>query len=356
MRIAFVNSTHRWGGVKTWMLDIAKALAQRGHAVRLFARPGPFPEAWEEAGLFSTTLTFGSDFSPRTIRFFRQAFCTWQPDLLIANVGKDLRTAGIAARSLNIPVIHRVGLPGDMRDKWNVRLMHRILRPAYLVPCAFIQQGLLRELPFLPPSAITAIHTGKTPVPSPPSTCSQPLRISITSQLSREKGHSDLFAALADLKKECAFFCHILGTGPYEEQLQAEATRLGLQPYCTWHGFQTDVRALLRQSDIFVLPSYREGLPNTLLEAMAEGLIPVVRDVGGVREIWPETLHPLLLPSTSTPTTWAQTLHTLLHAPTPTLLGYKAASWQACRDNFSLSSQVARLETWLWQQTQAPQG
>ncbi|MFO7718146.1 MAG: glycosyltransferase, partial [Desulfohalobium sp.] len=346
MRIAFVNATHRWGGVKTWMLDVAQALAQRGHAVRLYARPGPFPEAWERTGLCSTTVTFGSDFSLRTIRFFRRAFNSWRPDLLIANVGKDLRTAGIAARSLRIPVIHRVGLPGDMRDKWNVRLMHRLLHPAYLVPCNFIQQGLLRELPFLPPEAVTAIHTGKTPVLAPPSTCSDPLRIIISSQLSPEKGHSDLFAALAQLKDTCAFSCHILGTGPYEAQLQDEATRLGLQPFCTWHGFQTDVRAFLRQSDIFVLPSYREGLPNTLLEAMAEGLIPVARDVGGVREIWPETLNPLLLLSASTAQTWAQTLKTLLQAQSPTLLEYKAASWQACHDNFSLAQQITRLEAW----------
>ena len=347
MRIAFINSTHRWGGVKTWMLDVGQALSERGHTVTLYGRRGPFVDAWTAAGLPGRSVTFGSDFSPRSIGFFVRAFRAWTPDLILANVGKDLRTAGIAARLCGIPVIHRVGLPGDMRDKWNVRLIHRFLKPSYLVPCEFIKKGLLRELPFLSPEAVTSVHTGKTPVAVPPGQVADPLRLVISSQLSKEKGHSDLFRALARLRGQHRFVCHILGTGPFENQLQDLASELRLDHHLIWHGFQPDVRPYLRQADIFLLPSYREGLPNTLLEAMAEGLIPLARNIGGVQEVWPDSLAPFLLPEDSDPATWAAALNDLLLQPENQLLRYKAASWQACTDNFTLTTQISRLEAWL---------
>jgi glycosyltransferase involved in cell wall biosynthesis len=48
---------------------------------------------------------------------------------------------------------------------------------------------------------------------------------------------------------------------------------------------QREVAAILRSSDIFVNPSYSEGLPTSVLEAGAAGLAIVATDVGGTREI-----------------------------------------------------------------------
>jgi len=52
-----------------------------------------------------------------------------------------------------------------------------------------------------------------------------------------------------------------------------------------WLGKRSDVAELLRQSDLAVLPSWREGLPKSLLEAAASGLAMVATDVPGCREI-----------------------------------------------------------------------
>ena len=45
MRIAFVNSTKKWTGVKTWCLDMGKALQAQGHQVWIFGRPGVLARA-----------------------------------------------------------------------------------------------------------------------------------------------------------------------------------------------------------------------------------------------------------------------------------------------------------------------
>jgi len=51
------------------------------------------------------------------------------------------------------------------------------------------------------------------------------------------------------------------------------------------HGKQTDVRPFLAASDIFILPSYREGFPNVVLEASAMGLPCIVSDVNGATDV-----------------------------------------------------------------------
>ena len=38
MRIAFINATKRWGGVKTWMLEFAKIFSKKGHHVYIYGR------------------------------------------------------------------------------------------------------------------------------------------------------------------------------------------------------------------------------------------------------------------------------------------------------------------------------
>lgn len=56
MRIVYVNSTHKWGGVKTWTLDTAVWLAKRGHEITLFGRPGPFTDKSRSLGIETFAL------------------------------------------------------------------------------------------------------------------------------------------------------------------------------------------------------------------------------------------------------------------------------------------------------------
>ena len=68
IEIAFVNATHRWGGVKTWTLDVAPRLAARGHGVHLYLRrDDAFQEACRARGLSVDTLHFGPDWNPLAV-------------------------------------------------------------------------------------------------------------------------------------------------------------------------------------------------------------------------------------------------------------------------------------------------
>lgn len=62
-------------------------------------------------------------------------------------------------------------------------------------------------------------------------------------------------------------------------------------------GFQEDIRPWLEAADVFVLPSYREGFPNSLLQAGAMGLPSVATDICGCNEIIEDSLNGFLVPA-----------------------------------------------------------
>lgn len=66
--------------------------------------------------------------------------------------------------------------------------------------------------------------------------------------------------------------------------------------FIEWVGFQKDIRPFLIESDIVCLPSYREGLPKSLIEAMAIGRPIVTTDVPGCRECVDEGVNGYLVP------------------------------------------------------------
>jgi len=76
----------------------------------------------------------------------------------------------------------------------------------------------------------------------------------------------------------------VVGTGTAGEALRAEMAERDLLASCRMLGYRDDTRPLLAAADILIVPSYREGLPFTLLEAMAAGLPCVATDAGGISE------------------------------------------------------------------------
>jgi glycosyltransferase involved in cell wall biosynthesis len=77
----------------------------------------------------------------------------------------------------------------------------------------------------------------------------------------------------------------IVGGGGLFSKLEDLAQRLGLNGSVTFFGEQSDVSPFLMAADLFVLSSVTEGIPISLLEALAAGLPAVVTDVGGMSEV-----------------------------------------------------------------------
>lgn len=90
-----------------------------------------------------------------------------------------------------------------------------------------------------------------------------------------------------------------VGGGPDEDALKVRAKAEGVAERCIFLGRRDDVPRLLGASDVAVLPSFKEGFSNAVLEAMACGLPVVASDVGGNSEIIDPGINGYLLETAS---------------------------------------------------------
>ena len=103
-------------------------------------------------------------------------------------------------------------------------------------------------------------------------------------RLREPKDFTTLVRAAARLEPG-AVAVQIAGDGPDRPALEAEIARLAAGDRVELLGERADVPELLAAADVFVLPSLSEGMPISVLEAMAAGLPVVASDVGGVGEL-----------------------------------------------------------------------
>jgi glycosyltransferase involved in cell wall biosynthesis len=116
-------------------------------------------------------------------------------------------------------------------------------------------------------------------------------------RLSPEKDVTTLLKAAAlVVERHPSFRLQIAGAGPCGVELAALAGSLGLMDRVEFLGDVSDVPALLARASLFVLPSVTEGLPLTVLEAMACGLPVVATRVGGTPEAVADGVSGLLVP------------------------------------------------------------
>lgn len=119
----------------------------------------------------------------------------------------------------------------------------------------------------------------------------------------RDKGINELVTAFDKLHLEHPKTRLIL-VGSYEEMLDPlnEETKVRIEQGegIEYVGRQSDVRPWLAASDIFVFPSYREGMPNCVLEAGAMGLPCIVTDINGSNEIIVQSENGEIIPSKDT--------------------------------------------------------
>lgn len=203
----------------------------------------------------------------------------------------------LAARIAGVPgifsTVHSIANPWK---NWIHRLVDRVFAriSTRVIGCSDEVAEVLRTRDRLPPSRVVAIQNGidlNRVVGVPGNGIREELGIeqgrllmAIIGRLHEPKGHVDLLAALAAIPAELRsnLSCLIVGDGELRGLVEHEIQRLGLSDWVQLTGIRRDIPQLLAELDIFVMSSRWEGLPISLLEAMANGVACVSTAVGGV--------------------------------------------------------------------------
>lgn len=167
--------------------------------------------------------------------------------------------------------------------------------------------------------------------------------LTYTGRLIGGKGLEEVLRAAQPLvERHPACRVLIVGEGELQERLQQLAGELGLLSHVVFAGFRRDVPEVLAASDVFVLPSFSEGLPLSVLEAMAAGKPVVVSRVGGVPEIVHDGETGLMIRPGDVPGLTAALLSLIEDPARRTALG--ARGRQHVQEHFSVPSMIARYQ------------
>jgi glycosyltransferase involved in cell wall biosynthesis len=123
----------------------------------------------------------------------------------------------------------------------------------------------------------------------------------LATRMLRDKGVCEFIEA-AEIVRRRGIAVRYVAAGDVDPKNPASLEPAYLRAQCAaraieWIGHCNDIAALMRQSNVVVLPSYREGLPKVLIEAAAAGRAILTTDVPGCRDVVTDGVHGLLVPA-----------------------------------------------------------
>jgi glycosyltransferase involved in cell wall biosynthesis len=299
-----LNSADMRIGAVNDVLDLSELAAPAG--VRFTLCGTLTPELRAEAATRGARTCRGASrlLSRRTLPLYAIDVMVWiarlcrlRPDVVHLNYTAWAPSLACAARLCGIPVVARAGplIANNLVNRWIA---------AYIGNCR-AQAADLLESPFADRVVVAGDlfrpdRVSRTLVPERPL---PPLRagaarIVFLGQLVERKGLDVLVEAFAQMKMPAQL---LMAGGDWNadglpQRIKARARELGVASRICFENHRQDVGAVLSTADIFVLPSYSEARPRSVIEAMSLGLPVVATNVGGVPSLVTDEHTGLLVP------------------------------------------------------------
>jgi len=224
-------------------------------------------------------------------------------DIIHVHITRLLAATAVAMRPLTgVPVVAKISgffeFEGGVLDTKSRSIGNRVLRFIlrkidYVQTISvqtqekLIQAGFSdRQIRFIPngidgTQAVERANSG-------PTNSKQTLVFGYCGRLRLVKGIDvliDAFAALVKLRPELDVKLRIAGGGSAQESFMRRCEQLGVAEQIEWLGRIEDTAAFYQNLDVYIQPSFAEGLPNSVMEAMLAGLPVLATDIGGNNEL-----------------------------------------------------------------------
>ncbi|MBK3519501.1 glycosyltransferase [Carboxylicivirga marina] len=304
MNLLLINSIGRqkWGGGEKWMVLAASELIKKGHQVHIGCRKNSILEQRaKESNVPVVRIDIYTDFSVLGYYQLKRLCKRYNIQLIIGCQNKDVRVSGFMSRMNNGPIVlSRQGvqlLNNSSKYKWSfLPYCDGIITNTNSIKNEYDSYGWWDE------DFVKVIYNGineEAQVKEQydlsqyiPAGIENPLVIVSTGRLAYQKGFEYLIdAAKTIVDKHPNVFFFIAGEGKLKNMLSKKINQLRLQDHVHLLGFHKSVSSLLNAADIYVLPSLYEGMPNSLMEALAHGLPAVSTNVNGVAEMMEDGTH-----------------------------------------------------------------
>jgi glycosyltransferase involved in cell wall biosynthesis len=300
MNIVLSNASARWGGVHNVTEMLARGLQSRGHHVVVLGRPGSMlEERMRSVAPFEPVLR-GTDLHPLSLWYATQALRRHRADVVITLMKKDVRLTAVVARALGIPVVIRHPNDQPLPSGPRGRLLYAGAE-MHVTNAEATRRTILESAPWLAPERVRVIYNGIDPVPfetALPIPLNLPdgaVRFGYVGSFERRKGLRVLAEAWRRVAA-AAPAAHLLMAGKGSDEKLLRHMLEGA-PRVHWLGYSKVVPNVMAALNVLVLPSFVEGAPNVVQEAMSAGIAVIATAVSGTPELVGDRSEALLVPS-----------------------------------------------------------
>ena len=285
-------------GLYKFRKELIQELLNQGNEVYISLPDGELVHNLEEMGCkFVNTAVDRRGMNPKTdvklMFFYKKLLKKLQPDLVITYTIKPNIYGGLMCRMFHVPyAVNITGLGTAFQSeniiKKLVIFLYKIaLKKAKVVffenvgnKQTFLALNILKEkqMCVLNGAGVNLMEYPFCEYPSEGET-----RFLFIGRVMKEKGVEELFEAAEKIKSEYsgAFFDIV---GPMEDDYKERIDELVEKRIIEYHGYQKDVKPFIEKCHCFVLPSYHEGMANTLLEAGVMGRPLITSRIHGCME------------------------------------------------------------------------
>lgn len=301
IRILYIIPNLEVAGAEQHLINLVSNLDKQRFEVLIccIKKPGRLGELFKERGGNVVCLERRSIYDLRIMTDIHRLIKRNGFDIIHTYLFGFHYLAGIPARLCGTPVVISSRREIAVWKKWHHRFLENLGNrfTNKVIACSEAAREFAVQSENLPEEKILTIYNGvdlEKFSPRPQSACileefgfgKEDKIIGMVTKFASVKDHKTLLKAVNEIRKIYPRIkCLLVGDGLLKESVELEVESLKLGNNIIFPGKRDDIARILSIMDVFMLTSLVEGLPNTILEAMACGLPVVATNVGGIPEV-----------------------------------------------------------------------
>jgi len=354
MNILIINSAKEWGGTEKWAVNTAIGLAEQGHSVWFGCRGTLFEKQLTGSRVKLAKFPFANNIDVVSIVLLRSFMRKHRIDVVMPTKQREYFLAGLAAQLFTRTKV--AGMFAIERPIHNLRnwIVFCTLFDIVFV-CARKIIDVLAKTKGFNKAKCRLVYMGVESIRLSADIrknqrkslklYDNDISVMAIGRLCEQKGFDYAIKAFARFARKYSRVKLVIVGGGDGTVFRQQADKAGVADRLILTGFRDDIPDLVQAADVYWLTSRSEGVPNTMLEAMAAKVPAVAFDIAGVSEVLKDGINGFLVPFEDVEGMVSATLKLIEDPALRRRIG--EAGYQTVRSDFSLEKMTADTERYL---------